>query len=62
MPECRVCLGACNREIHDATLRVREWFRGQVMPAPYVAPSKKKGVPPKPERPTVRRAIGGRPW
>lgn len=64
MPDCRVCFGPCDREIHAATLAVRKWFRDtQVIPKPFVAPPKKKGVPPKPQRPTVRRAaIGGRPW
>ena len=28
--ECRVCLGEHEEQIHDATLSVREWFRGEV--------------------------------
>lgn len=28
--DCKVCLGAHDEEVHDATLGVREWFRGQV--------------------------------
>lgn len=36
---CAVCLGECDDAIHLATLRVREWFRGQVTLA--LAPMKK---------------------
>ena len=28
--ECRVCLGEHEEQIHDATLSVRQWFRGEV--------------------------------
>jgi hypothetical protein len=28
--ECRVCLGQHEEQIHDATLSVRQWFRGEV--------------------------------
>jgi hypothetical protein len=28
--ECRVCFAPHDEEIHSATLRVREWLRGQV--------------------------------
>ena len=28
--ECRVCLGEHEEQVHDATLSVREWFRGEV--------------------------------
>jgi hypothetical protein len=28
--ECRICLGQHEEEIHDATLSVRQWFRGEV--------------------------------
>jgi hypothetical protein len=28
--ECRVCLGPHEEQIHDATLSVRQWFRGEV--------------------------------
>ena len=28
--ECPVCLGLHEQEIHDATTRVRRWFRGEV--------------------------------
>ena len=28
--ECKVCLAPHNEEIHEATLRVRKWFRYQV--------------------------------
>jgi hypothetical protein len=28
--ECKVCLAAHDDEIHDATLRVKKWFRYQV--------------------------------
>ncbi len=30
-PECPVCLGECNDEIHQATRRVHRWFHGRVM-------------------------------
>lgn len=29
-PECRVCYGSCQEDIHAATLRVRKWFRAFV--------------------------------
>jgi hypothetical protein len=29
-PECRICLGAHDDEIHAATLSVRRWFRNEV--------------------------------
>jgi hypothetical protein len=29
-PECAVCYGAHDAEIHEATLRVHRWFCGQV--------------------------------
>jgi hypothetical protein len=28
---CRVCLGDHDDEIHQATLRVRQWFRHEVL-------------------------------
>ena len=28
--ECPVCLGQHEEQIHEATLNVREWFRGEV--------------------------------
>ena len=28
--ECPVCLGQHEEQIHDATLSVRQWFRGEV--------------------------------
>ena len=28
--ECRICLGQHEEQIHDATLSVRQWFRGEV--------------------------------
>ena len=28
--ECRVCLGQHEEQVHDATLSVRQWFRGEV--------------------------------
>ncbi|MGA2722238.1 MAG: hypothetical protein ABSG79_07460 [Bryobacteraceae bacterium] len=28
--ECPVCLGQHDEQIHDATLSVRQWFRGEV--------------------------------
>ncbi len=28
--DCRVCMGAHDDEIHDATLAVRSWFRDEV--------------------------------
>ena len=28
--ECRVCLGQHEEQIHDATLSVLQWFRGEV--------------------------------
>jgi hypothetical protein len=28
--ECRVCLGEHEEQVHDATLSVRQWFRGEV--------------------------------
>ena len=28
--ECPVCLGEHEEQIHDATLAVRQWFRGEV--------------------------------
>ena len=28
--ECPVCLGQHEEQIHDATLNVRQWFRGEV--------------------------------
>jgi hypothetical protein len=28
--ECPVCLGEHEEQIHDATLSVRQWFRGEV--------------------------------
>ena len=28
--ECRVCLGQHEEQIHEATLNVRQWFRGEV--------------------------------
>ena len=28
--ECRVCLGEHEERLHDATLNVRQWFRGEV--------------------------------
>ena len=28
--ECPVCMAIHNEEIHEATLRVHEWFHGQV--------------------------------
>ncbi len=31
MPECKICLGPHDDEIHAATLRVRAWFRSQVL-------------------------------
>lgn len=54
MPDCPICFGVCDREIHAATLAVRKWFRGQVLPKPYIAPPKKKGSPTNPQRPMVR--------
>lgn len=30
MPECKVCLGPHEEEIHAATVRVMEWFRWEV--------------------------------
>jgi len=29
--DCRVCLGDHDPEVHDATERVRRWFRGEVL-------------------------------
>jgi hypothetical protein len=29
-PECRICLGPHDEEIHAATLSVRRWFREEV--------------------------------
>lgn len=29
-PDCRVCLGQHEQEIHEATTRVRRWFRSEV--------------------------------
>ena len=29
-PECRICLGPHDEEIHEATLSVRRWFREEV--------------------------------
>jgi len=29
-PECRICLGPHDDEIHEATLSVRRWFREEV--------------------------------
>lgn len=29
-PECAVCYGAHDAEIHEATLRIHRWFCGQV--------------------------------
>ena len=31
MADCSVCLGACDKEIHQATVRVRKWFRSYVI-------------------------------
>ena len=31
--ECRVCLGLHDEEIHAATVRIRQWFRSQVVKA-----------------------------
>ena len=28
---CKICLGEHEEAIHAATLRVREWFRGEVL-------------------------------
>jgi hypothetical protein len=28
--ECRICFGQHEEQIHDATLSVRQWFRGEV--------------------------------
>jgi hypothetical protein len=28
--ECRVCLGQHEEQVHDATLSVLQWFRGEV--------------------------------
>lgn len=28
--ECRICLGQHEEQVHDATLSVRQWFRGEV--------------------------------
>jgi hypothetical protein len=28
--ECPVCLGQHDEQVHDATLSVRQWFRGEV--------------------------------
>ena len=28
--ECRVCLGQHEEQVHEATLSVRQWFRGEV--------------------------------
>jgi hypothetical protein len=28
--ECPVCLGQHEEQVHDATLSVRQWFRGEV--------------------------------
>ena len=28
--ECRICLGEHEEQVHDATLSVRQWFRGEV--------------------------------
>lgn len=30
MADCSVCLGSCDKEIHQATVRVRKWFRSYV--------------------------------
>lgn len=30
-PECPVCFGPHNDEIHDASLSVRNWFRSDVL-------------------------------
>jgi hypothetical protein len=40
-PECRICLGDCDPDIHEATVSVREWFRGQVLMDRSVVPPKK---------------------
>jgi hypothetical protein len=44
--ECAVCYSTHEDEIHEATLRVHRWFRGQVThnfeDVPFVAP----GLPP----------------
>jgi hypothetical protein len=29
-PECAVCYSTHDEEIHEATLRIHRWFRGQV--------------------------------
>lgn len=28
--DCRICMGQHEQEIHEATTRVRRWFRGEV--------------------------------
>lgn len=36
--ECPVCLDAHDEEIHQATLSVRQWFRGEVTKSFQVLP------------------------
>jgi hypothetical protein len=39
-PECRVCLGAHEEDVHDATLALHVWLRGEIArrvdPIPYI--------------------------
>ncbi len=30
IPECKICLDTHDPEIHEATLRIHEWFREQI--------------------------------
>ena len=36
--DCRVCLGQHDEEIHQATLNVRQWFRGEVTKSFQIQP------------------------
>lgn len=43
--DCHTCLGPCDPEVHEATMAVRQWFRGFVLlglePVQIAKPAKK---------------------
>lgn len=51
MSECKTCLGRCDAQIHESTLRIHRWFKAKICrslePRPIIA-APPRTLPPTP--------------